>query len=49
MLKICFMFSFVGTKFCLQLNVLVVCKLYDDVCNFEKEKTMFAIHIHISK
>jgi hypothetical protein len=41
------MFSFVGTKFCLQLVLLVVHKLHDGVCSFEKEKMMFAIKIFI--
>jgi hypothetical protein len=41
------MFSFVGIKFCLQLVVLVVHRLHDNVYNFKREKTMFAITIII--
>jgi hypothetical protein len=32
---------FVGTKFCLQLVVVVVHRLHNDVCNYKREKTMF--------
>ncbi len=41
------MFSFVGTKFCLQLVVVVVRRFHDDIHNSKTEKTMFAIRIII--
>ncbi len=43
------MFFFVGTKFCLQLVMLVVHRLCDNVCKFKMEKIMFAIKILISR
>jgi hypothetical protein len=47
--KLCYMFSFVGTKFCLQLVMLVVRRLCDNICKSKMEKVMFAIRILISR
>jgi hypothetical protein len=38
---------FANIDFYLQLVWIVVCKLCDDVCNFEREKMMLAISIFI--